>query len=743
MKKNIFIISLIVSLFIGMAVQGQSYKEHRGDLHASRFNYDKAIECYLVVMDTELENNFVMKKLGECYKHINNDTASVRWYEELMTTNKAEPDDLYNYSIVLKNVGKYDESGEVLKLYSQKKQSSQYLLNHDVANSLLKDSLRFKITLVEQSSEFDDFSPAYFGNKLIFASARQGDDFLHREYERDGQPFLQLFVADTLANGQLDSIVPFDRKLNTRFHEGPVSFCPADSSMYFTRNNYKIFKGVSNEGEVNLKIYKSKFTYQHWLKRIDNLLDSIGIDVHLDDDDWRRVKEFQYNSKEFSTGHPTLTADGRVMYFVSNQPGGKGGTDIYRCFREGANEWSEPQNMKELNTEGNEMFPFIHQSGVLFFASDGWPGLGGLDIFKAEPKAGAFSKPVNMGAPLNSIEDDFGLIADEETKAGYFSSNRSGGKGKDDLYHVVFNNEIKYVLAGYITEKDTETTIANAQIKIKELEKGEELSLTADEQGFYFCDVDFTKSYQVQCAKGLYLPFSELPNFKDIKVVNDTIYYNIELDYYGIYGSVFIKGSDEKVPNVELTCTPTNGGEAIVLSSDTVGDFRTLLAKDTDYELAFNKTDFFALKADYTTKSKVTGYINVNEFIVLEIEEIVLNKTIEIPNIYFDLGKWNIREDAAIELIKVVEFMNDNPTLNIELGSHTDARGSAASNQRLSQKRAESSVNWIVDHGIDKGRIAAKGYGENKLKNRCADGVRCSEAEHQENRRTEIRITSF
>ncbi len=177
--------------------------------------------------------------------------------------------------------------------------------------------------------------------------------------------------------------------------------------------------------------------------------------------------------------------------------------------------------------------------------------------------------------------------------------------------------------------------------------------------------------------------------------------------------------------------------------SDTVGDFKLVLDAETDYEIEFVKLDFFKLRESYSTIAKNPGYENVNEYITLEMEEIEVGKTIEIPNIYYDLGKWNIREDAAVELEKVVQFMNDNTTINIELGSHTDARGSSTSNQRLSQKRAQSSVNWIVEHGISHDRIVAKGYGEDKLKNRCADGVKCSEAEHQENRRTEIRITSF
>lgn len=733
---------LIIAILITSFGYAQSYKEHRGDIYSSRFNYDKAIEQYLIVMENEPENHYVMRKLAECYKYSNNDSASVQWYSKLISTNNNENIDLYNYSVVLKNIGEYDKSGEILKQYAVNKKDDKYLLSNKYIKDISKDTLLFKVTLIENSSPVADFAPSYLGDKIIFVSSRQGTNILQQEYERTGQAYLQLFVADTVANGQLDSIQPFERKFKSRFHEGPISFCEADSNMYFTRNNYKIFKGVSSDGEVKLKIYRSKFTYNEWLKDIDTFIDSLGYEANLDYDDWRSVKEFQYNSKEYSTGHPTLTKDGRKMYFVSDMPGGMGGTDIYVCERVGKNEWSEPQNIRLLNTEGNEMFPFIHESGMLFFASDGLPGIGGLDIFKAAQKGDGFEKPVNIGAPINSIDDDFGLIADKDTKTGYFTSNRSGGKGDDDLYHVEFINKVEFVLAGVVTQKGSTVPVANATITFKSNKKGDSQVFKTNNKGFYFGTIDFTKTFTTSCEEGLYLPFSGKLNPKDISLVNDTLFYNIELDFYGIYGSVFLKESNEKVPSINLECDSGLENEILSGTSDTIGDFKILLAKDTDYELMFTKTDFFALRESYTTKDKQSGWVNVNEFIELAIVKIDVNKTIEIPNIYYDLSKWDIRPDAAIELDKVVVLLVDNPDIHIELGSHTDARGSAKSNQFLSQKRAQSAVDYIVSQGIDGERIVAMGFGETKLKNHCADGVPCSKEEHQQNRRTDIRVTS-
>lgn len=264
-----------------------------------------------------------------------------------------------------------------------------------------------------------------------------------------------------------------------------------------------------------------------------------------------------------------------------------------------------------------------------------------------------------------------------------------------------------------------------------------------DKNGYFYQSVNLAKELQINASKSYYLPFNAQIKPKGLQRKGDTLFYMAELDYYGIYGSVFVKGTDEKVPFVDISITAKNSPDKIEVQSDSLGNFQTLLAANTDYELSFNKKNFFNLKGNYSTKGKSVGYINVNEFIELSIEKIEVNKTIEIPNIYYDLGKWAIRQDAAVELDKVVQFMFDNPTLQIELGSHTDARGSAKSNQTLSQKRAESAVNYIVSKNIDKQRIVAKGYGESKIKNQCVDGVKCSEEEHQQNRRTEIRVTSF
>ncbi len=721
----------------------KSYKEHRGDVHNDRFDYKKAIELYLEAIETDSNNIRIMAKLAEGYKHISNDTAAANWYIKLIESDKARDIDYYNYSIVLKNIEQYDDAGEMLKQYSKHTGSKRYLLNKEYVDEIRNDDFLVTISLVEKSSAQSDFSPAYYKNKIIFVSSRQGTGGLKGNYVRNNEAFLQLYIADTLPNGQLDSLILFSKKINTRFHEGPACYCEYDSTLYFTRNNYKIFKGFSADGQIKLKIYKSKFTYNNFNKWVGDRFNSIGINSKLNNENWRSEKEHPVCHNDFSVGHPTLTKDGKKMYFTSDKPDGKGGSDIYVSRRIEGDWWSEPMNVRSVNTEGDEMFPYIHDDGTLYFASTGWPGMGGYDVFKAKFFRGGFRKPINMGAPLNSTNDDFGLIVSPNKKRGYFSSNRSGGMGGDDLYYVRFDTKTEYTLAGIVTEKANQQPIVDAIIEVIDNKTQEKMVVITNEKGRYSAMVNIKNTYTINCKNSLYVPYSSQFEPKTQTVVGGEMIADIELGFYGVFGSVYKKGTKEKLPFVEMYFKPNNSNQLLSATTDSVGDFRLVMGKDINYKLLLNKNGFFALQEKYSTNNKPEGWSNINEFAALYMDKIEVNKVIEIPNIYYDLGKYDIRPDAAVELDKIVMFLNTNPNIHVELGSHTDSRGSARTNKTLSQKRAQAAVDYIVNHGIDDDRISAKGYGETKLKNRCANGQKCSEEEHQQNRRTEIRITSL
>lgn len=354
-----------------------------------------------------------------------------------------------------------------------------------------------------------------------------------------------------------------------------------------------------------------------------------------------------------------------------------------------------------------------------------------------------------MGHPLNSNADDFGLFLRSDEKTGFFASNRQGGKGDDDIYAFTITDPITFALELQGTTADIETKawLSQATVTLKPnsstvAEKVE----TGDNHTFRF-ELEPEMTYTLTATRQGYSPVTIPVNPSTMTIVSDVIKVPLELkkvDEWGIYGNVFLKPSMEIVPEVKVRIEKTNREVVADLLTDGDKGFRQQLEPEINYILVFEKKGFLVKRVDYSTKGRKPGYININEIVEIAIEKVELNKTIEIPNIYYDLGKWNIRPDAAVELDKVVLFLNDNPDIKVELASHTDSRGSAQSNQSLSQKRAVSAVEYIVKKGgISSNRITAKGYGESKLKNQCADGVKCSEAEHQQNRRTDIRIVSF
>ncbi|MBK9798910.1 MAG: OmpA family protein [Bacteroidetes bacterium] len=397
--------------------------------------------------------------------------------------------------------------------------------------------------------------------------------------------------------------------------------------MYYTRSNYfKKKLKASTKSENNLKIFKAK----------------------LVNGKWEGSEEMPFNSDEYSVGHPTLSADGKTLYFTSDMPGGQGGSDIY--FSKWDGKWGKPQNMgPEINTPGKESFPYSHdEDSSFYFSSDGNVSLGGLDIFKCKWDGSKWGSPVNIKAPLNSQKDDFAFSMKADNKSGYLSSNRGG---EDRIYEwaAIPPVEPVYYTEGTVTDKATGKPLPGAKVLFKNMDDGTEEFVTTDENGKYKYEIKPNKHYDIVASKDLY----------------------------------FVKKDKVFVPKSKL-------GESIT--------------KD------------------------------------LALEPIVIDKPIVIENIYYDLGKWDIRPEAAAELDKLVQFLRDNGKISIELSSHTDCRASDAYNLNLSDKRAKSAVDYLISKGIDGTRLKAKGYGETKLLNKCDDGITCTEEEHQLNRRTEIKV---
>jgi len=413
--KKLFIPTII---FIGLTVNGfaqeKSKKEKQGDKYYFVYSFNKAIDCYTHAKHLSVDGQ---RKLAKSYQDENKDTlAEIAYSKLLITAGGNLPEDYYDYAMILKDNGKYQESNKAMDKFTELKptdlRAKNYIAERSELPDLLKDDGKYKIEHLDINTDAEDFGASFYKNEVVFASSKALPKLIQRKSNRNGKPYLNMYVS-TVEQGQMKSPALFDKILDKKMNNGPSSFSKDGNYMAYTRDNYELKK---KDRVVNLEIYFRSYK----------------------EGKWSQPEAFILNNKDYSVGQPCLTADGSIMYFTSNMPGGYGGTDIYRIKKDEKGTWGVPENMgNKLNTEGDEMFPFFEENnGVLFFASNGRFGLGGLDIFICLVNDTKVGTVYNAGSPLNTQYDDFALITDDKLSAGYFSSNRSGGSGDDDIYAV-------------------------------------------------------------------------------------------------------------------------------------------------------------------------------------------------------------------------------------------------------------------------------------------------------------------
>lgn len=692
--------------------------------------YAKAIAKYEKLVEKGWTPDSLRRNLALSHLKVHNTKKSEELYAELVSENEADVLDFYHYSQALKNNKKYDEADKWLAKYKElKNEDSRGVLQYEAA-PIIKEIYteeKYKIESAYFNTEYSEFGAIVEGDQVVFTSGRNDQAIIQYEYSWKGKPYLDVFHTNINKPALYKKPTLMSKGINSRFHDGPICYSQDGNEVFITRNNFTLgMPKYSEKKENHFKLYKRVKTAEKW----------------------EEVEELAFNSDEYSCGHPSISADNMTLYFASDMPGGYGGSDIYYVTRT-SDGWSAPINMgADINTEGDEMFPFISTNDEFYYSSNGHLGLGGLDIFIAEKRAEGKYDILNMGYPLNSSADDFSFYLLDNDRDGYFASNREGGKGDDDVYKFTMLNKPSFLLKliGTTIDKKTGEVLPNAEVAIHDTKGNEIFNAMSDQNGQVELEVNPNNKFDVKARMDNYNETTMQIAVGKSKTEGKIVTVEIPLEAteeWGVFGFIYEKESGQGVSGVNISILEKGTENVIAEITDEGGNFRKLLNPETDYDIVMKKKKFFSRRGAFSTKGMEPGWIDVKEFIEVEMEEIVVGKTIEIPNIYYDLAKWNIREDAALELDNVVQFLLDNETITIELGSHTDARGSKSSNQTLSQKRAESAVNYIVRNGIAQSRISAKGYGENKLKNRCADGVKCSEEEHQENRRTEIMIVDF
>ncbi|WP_321296454.1 OmpA family protein [Marinifilum fragile] len=511
---------LLFACLLSSFAFSQKLSVYLGDKQFEQFNYVKAIEYYEHSLEKDSTNVDVIRKLGQSYYKMSKYESSVKYFEILVKHPDREAADLLIYGEVAKEIGDYFRSEELLKEYQAIHPNDKYAislladLERTKANAM--PFLLCKIDSVTFNSKYSDFAPVFYKNQLVFSSARKSRRFRNDIYGWDGQYFLELFQfnKEKPANKQ---VVRFAKRVGTKYHEAVVCFSADYKTMFFTRSNYNNRKlGRDKDGINNLKIF------------IANEVDG----------KWKIAEAFPYNSNDYSVGHPSLSADGKTLYFASDMPGGFGGTDIYTSELENG-KWSTPKNLgAKINTKENEMFPHINKE-ALFFASNGHSGMGGLDLYMVKNLSGN-KKPIHLGKPLNSEQDDFSLILSDNGTKGYFASNRNGGVGEDDIYsfEIAKENEVEFELRHMETKEllkadqvlsngslDTEFDFdASKQSYKKKITREQKYAMHFEKEGFHALDTSFYSSLWEATQKHVFY-MNPIPEVKDeiVEVVPEVI----------------------------------------------------------------------------------------------------------------------------------------------------------------------------------------------------------------------------
>ncbi len=570
------------------------------------------------------------------------------------------------------------------------------------AKSRPSSSRLYEVSLLRESVNHEEFGLFPLSNGEFYFISDQYDDFItHRKDGRSGNNYYSIVKATSkdLSDAKRWTEIPFNH-----FHVGPVSLTPSGSKIFVTVNDDE-----KNKGE-KLKVHT---------------LDLLAF--YKTESGWKSI-ELPFNSSSYSTGHGVIDTLGNLI-FTSDMPGGYGGADLYMAKYSNGN-WIDPVNLgPSINTPGNELFPFISAKGILYFSSDGWQGLGGLDVYSWN---NGDLTPNNLMAPINSNSDDFSIWLDEDTGSGYFSSNRINSK--DQLYQFKFEPfHVKFRIHAQLCDN---VPVVNDSIFIKDLNNGFIHPLVTNSMGYCFFNGAENGAYEFSM-----IAKSNVSGASRSFFVSEPGEFNIELQPL----------LDDQVVHFKVV-----NNKGMPIQGAMVEVFRKVSKKNKKKFLTDKKGQLMLSRSDISGVDSIkVSFFNHSDFTWRDISEkfcvdtvkidVVLIKNqerdlINLDLILYDYDKFNLRQISKVELDKLVGYMKKHPGMKVELSSHTDSRGTAEYNERLSQNRSNSCVNYIISKGISSELIIAKGYGEYRLKNRCADGVDCSEEEHQQNRRTELHI---
>ncbi len=601
MKAAGLIIILSFPILINLHLYGQSKKSAEAEAKFNAAEYFDAVELYKKAYNTitdKMSKADILYKIATCYRLMNEPLKAELWYNKSIGKGIKDPMAVYYLAQMQKENVKYEEAKESFKKFSELVpddprgkdgvRSCELALKWmDNPNGYVVENMKFF------NSKQDDYCPTYANpdySVVYFTSSRKGTmgTTIHGG---TGQFFADIYVSKMDKKGVWSSPVPVPGTINTEADEGATSFSKDYKTMYFTR-----CEKIKNKNS-GCRIYSVESKGDGWGK--EKLVNIVANDTIV-------------------IAHPAISPDDLTLYFVSDMPGGEGGKDIWKVTRSNkGDDWSKPVNLgPQINTSGDEVFPYVHPDGTLYFSSNGLPGMGGLDIFKATQKEDGTWKVENLEFPINSHADDFGIVFQSDKEKGFFSSSRNL-HGDDDIYAFSLP-PLKFDIIISVHEEKTDKPLADVNIK-----------------------------------------------------------------------------------------TISSDGLSIDSKTDKTGTYHLNLKPNTDYVFIASKEGYLNGKERETTK----GLEHSRDFKGLILLSSIA-KPIELPNIFYDFAKWDLRPESMASLDKLVETLNDNPNITIELGSHTDSRGGEAENLVLSQKRAQSVVDYLIEKGIAADRLIAKGYGK-------------------------------
>lgn len=622
MKKSY--IAFLFALSISTAMTAQNKQTKKADKLYDRLEYASAAEAYEKLAEKGKADDYVYTQLGNVYYYMNDSKEAEKYYGKVLPSNEASAEVLNRYAQVLKRNGKVNEYNQAMKNFARMNpndsRAEAFMDNPNYLQKLLSSEPGFKAeSLTGVNSDYSDFGGYIHGEDFYFATARNTK---RQSYGWNDQPYLDIYKAQIVGNTFQDP-QPLKGDVNTKYHESSVSISPDGTRMYFDRNDY--FRGKYKKGEDGVN--------QIHIYYAENV-----------NGEWKDVQEASFNDKNYSTGHPAVSPDGKWLYFSSTRPGGSGDSDIYRVAINSDGSFGEPQRLpNHINTEGKEVFPFVDKEGTLYFSSDGHPGMGGLDVFYAKAQGNSFGEVKNMGVAVNSSADDFAFHYDTDSEKGFVSSNRASS-AIDNIYSVKPIEICETILAVTIKDSKTNKALANARVQLFDANNNLVATKTADAQG--------QAKFDAEC----------------------------EVEY-------FISASINDYEDNSITYAATN---------------EDLVEQD------------------------------------LLLDRIIVEDKIVINTIHFDFDKSNIKPEAALELDRVVAVMKKHTGMIIKVEAHTDSQGNAKYNMGLSDRRAQSTVAYIVSQGIDASRVSGEGFGASRPEVDC--GANCTHEDHATNRRSEFII---